>query len=138
MNVDGTCHCGGISFTAEVDPSRVVVCHCTDCQVLSGSPFRVVVTAPIESVHFNGEPKQYIKLSESGSRRVQAFCPECATPLYSAAVENPKYLNLRLGVLRQREALAPTLQIWKRSSLSWLSGLSAVPSCLQQEALQPR
>ena len=138
MHVDGVCHCGGISLTAEVDPSRVVVCHCTDCQVLSGSPFRVVVIAPIESVHLNGEPKHYIKLAESGIKRVQAFCPECGTPLYSAAAENPKHLNLRLGVLRQREALAPTLQIWKRSSLSWLNGLSSVPSCLHQEALQPR
>jgi hypothetical protein len=25
MHIDGACHCGLISFTAEVDPSRVMV-----------------------------------------------------------------------------------------------------------------
>ena len=49
MQIDGSCHCGLISFTAEVDPSRVVVCHCSDCQVLSGSSFRIIVPAPIRS-----------------------------------------------------------------------------------------
>lgn len=138
MHVDGACHCGGIRFTAEVDPARVVVCHCTDCQVLSGSPFRVVAIAAIESVRMEGAPKHYIKHAESGSKRVQAFCPECGTPLYSRAVENPQHLSLRLGPLRQRAALVPKLQIWKRSSLPWLDGLPSVPGCLQQEALQSR
>jgi hypothetical protein len=104
----------------------------------AAAPFRVVAIAPIESVHLTGEPKHYIKLAENGIKRIQAFCPECGTPLYSAAVENAKHLNLRLGVLRQRAALTPTLQIWTRSSLSWLNGLSSVPGCLQQEALQPQ
>jgi hypothetical protein len=138
MHVDGACHCGAIRFTAEVDPARVVVCHCTDCQVLSGSPFRVVALAPIESVRMDGAPKHYIKRAESGSRRLQAFCPECGTPLYSSAVDNPRHLGLRLGALRQRAALTPVLQIWKRSSLPWLDGLPSMPGCLQQEALQPR
>ena len=40
MRIDGACHCGKISFAAEIDPARVMVCHCTDCQVLSGGPYR--------------------------------------------------------------------------------------------------
>jgi hypothetical protein len=138
MHVDGACHCGAIRFTAEVDPARVVVCHCTDCQVLSGSPFRVVVLAPIESFRMDGAPTHYIKHAESGSKRVQAFCPQCGTPLYSRAVDDPKHVGLRLGALRQRAVLMPGLQIWQRSALPWLDGLPSVPGCLQQEALQAR
>jgi len=48
MKIDGACHCGEITFTAEIDPSRVMICNCTDCQVQSGGPFRLVVLAPIE------------------------------------------------------------------------------------------
>ena len=44
MKVDGACHCGRITFEAEIDPERVRICHCSDCQVLSGSAFRI--TAP--------------------------------------------------------------------------------------------
>ena len=39
MKVDGHCHCGEITFEAEVDPDAVNICHCTDCQTLSGTAF---------------------------------------------------------------------------------------------------
>ena len=29
MQVTGKCHCEAISFQAEVDPGRAVLCHCT-------------------------------------------------------------------------------------------------------------
>src|SRR4029450_12628237 len=40
MKIDRGCHCGKIRYAAEVDPGKVVICHCTDCQTLSGSAFR--------------------------------------------------------------------------------------------------
>ena len=40
MQVTGKCHCEAISFKAEVDPGRAVLCHCTDCRVMSGGPYR--------------------------------------------------------------------------------------------------
>jgi hypothetical protein len=45
MQIDGQCHCGRIAYQAEIDPVRVSVCHCTDCQALTGSPFRVTSCA---------------------------------------------------------------------------------------------
>ncbi|MEE9586606.1 MAG: GFA family protein, partial [Hyphomicrobiaceae bacterium] len=36
MKIDGSCHCGFIKYQAEVDPEGVYVCHCTDCQSISG------------------------------------------------------------------------------------------------------
>ncbi len=43
MKIDGGCHCGYIAYEAEADPDRVEICHCTDCQTLSGSAFRTIV-----------------------------------------------------------------------------------------------
>jgi hypothetical protein len=34
MKVDGRCHCGFITFAAEIVPEKVWLCHCTDCQTL--------------------------------------------------------------------------------------------------------
>ena len=39
MKVEGACHCGFISVEAEIDPKKVSICHCTDCQTISGSAF---------------------------------------------------------------------------------------------------
>ena len=42
MKIDGACHCGHITYEAEIDPEKIVICHCTDCQTLSGTAFRTV------------------------------------------------------------------------------------------------
>ncbi len=85
MNVSGRCHCGAISYDAVVDPAKVGLCHCTDCQTLTGSAYRVTVPAPAETFRLRGaRPKIYVKTAESGARRAHAFCPECGSPIYSA------------------------------------------------------
>lgn len=31
MKITGACHCRTITFTADIDPARVMLCQCTDC-----------------------------------------------------------------------------------------------------------
>ncbi len=133
MHIDGRCHCGAISFTADVDPSRVMVCHCSDCQVLSGGPFRAVVFAPLDRFALRGEPKRYVKVAESGNRRAQMFCGDCGTPLFATAAENPTSVGIRLGCVEQRAQLKPAVQIWQRSAMPWLDELHGVPGTPEQQ-----
>ena len=133
MKIDGSCHCGQISFSAQIDPARVMVCHCNDCQILSGAPFRAVAVAPYESLALRGEPKGYVKVAQSGNRRAQFFCPECATPLFSTAPENPTTVVIRLGCVKQRAQLAPAVQIWQGAAMPWLEHLHGVPASSEQQ-----
>ncbi|HEV8389095.1 MAG TPA: GFA family protein [Dongiaceae bacterium] len=128
MKIDGRCHCGAITYQAEVNPDRVVVCHCTDCQSLSGSAFRVAVPSEGDTFKFlTGRPKVYVKTTaESGSSRDQAFCPECGTPIYSSGVGGVPPMHIRVGTIRQRDELAPKRQIWFRSAQHWLAGLASL------------
>ena len=137
MQIDGACHCGRISFTAEIDPSRVMICHCSDCQTLSGAPFRAVVAAPIGSFVLRGEPKRYVKVAESGNRRAQMFCPDCATPLYATEPEHPTTVVIRLGCVKQRAELTPSAQIWQHSSMPWLASLQDIPGFERRPASLP-
>ena len=45
MKVQGRCHCGEITYEAEVEPGSVNVCHCRDC-------------------------RRYVKVGDSGVRRL--------------------------------------------------------------------
>ena len=122
MKVTGSCHCGRIAYEAEVDPATVSVCHCTDCQKLTGTVFRAgIPSLPGTFQLKSGTPKIYVKTAESGSKRWHAFCPDCGTPIYAAAPEpNPSIYRLRVGAIDQRAAFAPPQrQIWCRSALSW-------------------
>ena len=137
MRIDGSCHCGLVTFTAEIDPAGVMVCHCADCQVLSGSPFRTAVATPIESFTVKGKTKSYVKVAESGARRAQVFCPECGTPLYATAPEIPASVVIRLGCVKQRAELTPAVQIWQQSSAPWLTNLLHIPGSAKQQAFMP-
>ena len=129
MKVTGGCHCGHITYEAEVDPTTVRVCHCTDCQRLTGSAFRANIPSLAGSFRLTrGSPKIYIKTAESGTKRAHGFCPECGTPIYATSTEpTPSAYGLRVGGIDQRtQFAAPARQIWCRSALSWSMDLRTV------------
>lgn len=135
LPVTGRCHCGAVQLRATVDRTRVFVCHCTDCQVLTGSAFRVVVPALAGSCEVSGPVSSYARRADSGAVRLQVFCPACGTPLMAQSADGQGLATLRVGVLDQRAKLSPVAQLWQRSALPWVQGLHDVPGCSQQELL---
>ena len=107
MKIDGQCHCGHVTYEAEVDPEQVAVCHCTDCQMLTGSPYRVTVSTSRDSIVMTGsEPKTYVKVAESGRNRLQLFCPACGSPLFvTGEGADAERWGIRWGSINQRREL---------------------------------
>jgi hypothetical protein len=129
MRIDGGCHCGFISYQGEADPTKAGICHCTDCQALTGTAYRVSVPVDGATFKLSGTPTVYVKTADSGNKREQAFCPRCGSPIYAASPgPEPRTYSIRLGTVRQRRELAPKLQIWTQSKLDWVDDLSRVPS----------
>lgn len=122
MRVDGQCHCGAIAYEAELDPAQVGICHCSDCQALSGSAFRTIAVVPADTFKITrGTPKEYVKVGDSGNSRVQAFCADCGSALYATDTgDSPGTYNLRTGTMRQRKDFAPKFECWRQSALPWL------------------
>ena len=135
MKVDGACHCGAIAVEGEADPEKTVICHCTDCQTGTGSAFRISIPVPGTSFKMTGQPTTYLKTtSDSGRPRVQAFCGKCGSPIYSTTQGDgvqPSY-TVRVGLLRQRDQLAPRRQQWFRSARPWVTELASVPKSEKQ------
>ena len=133
MKIEGRCHCGYLTYEAEIGPETVGVCHCTDCQSLTGSAFSVFVPAASESFRIlTGQPKFYVKTAESGTKRAQAFCPECGSRVYAAAATDPQTFNIRVGTVVQRAQMRPKKQVWCRSALSWVMNLSSITQVPKQ------
>ena len=124
MKIDGQCHCGAIAYEAEIDPERVGICHCSDCQQLSASAFRTLAVASADTFKIiKGKPKEYVKVGDSGNSRVQAFCSECGSGLYATDTgDTPKAYNIRAGTIRQRRDLVPRFECWWPSALPWWPG----------------
>ncbi len=129
MQVDGRCHCGRVTFEAEIDPQAVAICHCTDCQALSGSPFRVTVICSGGQIRTTGQaPRIYARTGNNGRVRYQHFCGDCGSPLFTSGEgEHTDDWGIRWGVIRQRASLQPSRQIWCRSAMPWIGEVAGLP-----------
>ena len=134
MKVTGECLCGAVSFAAEVYPESARICHCTDCQINSASAFGTVVTLVEGTFSLTrGEMEHYVKTAESGNRRDMTFCATCGTRIYSAPDNGEGYTGVRIGLLKEREKLAPKSQIWTQSALDWVGRISDLPAKERQK-----
>jgi len=128
MKVEGSCHCGKISYEADINLEYVFICHCSDCQIMSGAPYRAGVPAKAENFQLRGLPKTYVKTARSGNKRLLAFCPDCGSALYSTSLEShPSLFMLRLGAIKQRAQLTPKSQGFCSSAMPWAMDIAGIP-----------
>jgi len=94
-----------------------------------------MVAAEAAAFKLDGQPRIYVKPAESGTRRAQAFCPDCGAAPYTCALENPPTYSIRLGAIRQRHVLGkPRIQIWCDSALPWAMDLQDIAGVARQPA----
>ncbi|WP_320200851.1 GFA family protein [Agrobacterium sp. rho-13.3] len=129
MHITGQCHCGHVTFEADANPDRVGICHCTDCQRLTGSPFRVTVMVERSALKLgDNQPKVYRKTADNGRGRKQHFCPQCGSPLFTSGEgDDANEWGIRWGSINERDALVPKAQIWTRSAVDWVSDIERLP-----------
>jgi len=126
MRVHGECHCGAIGYEAEVDPAKTIICHCDDCQTISGAPYRVNVPVLAKNMALRGTPATYEKIGGSGEPVTTAFCGTCGAAVYSCKGEAPQFLYLRTGLIAEREALVPAAQGFVRFAMPWAADIRKV------------
>ncbi|KFK96412.1 hypothetical protein IV04_04780 [Serratia sp. Ag1] len=115
----GGCACGSIRFKITAPLMGVGVCHCTDCQKLSGGAPNYVALAPEASFAVTqGEAKIYSIKGDSGNNVKRAFCPECGTPLWSMPTQAP-FVAVKLGALDNNADLKPNLHLYVESAAPW-------------------
>lgn len=129
MRIDGACLCGAVRYEADIDPAGIRICHCTQCQVQSAAPFRYGVLVPRDRFRLlSGTLRVYVKTAESGRPRALSFCPDCGTAVHGTSpTDDTAPYSLRVGTARQRAELVPSVQIWSREALPWLSRLGSIP-----------
>ncbi|MSP03216.1 MAG: GFA family protein [Acetobacteraceae bacterium] len=127
MRIDGACHGGSVAFEAEADTDTARICHCADCQKMSGSLFRANIQASSEGFRLpRGKPKIYARIADSGARLAQAFCPDCGAGVYATQARNPARYSLPVGTMTQRAIFRPTHQMWCQSALPWTAEVAGL------------
>ena len=91
MKFTGGCYCGKVRYEAEGEPVLRGLCHCRECQYISGGAANVALGMPLSGFHYTkGEPKIFERADLEQPVKRQ-FCPDCGTSLASLP---PRLLTL--------------------------------------------
>jgi len=127
----GKCLCSAVKFELTEQIRETYYCHCRDCQILSGSAFRVFGIMPNGSLNLlSGSIATYTPQVERGFEMNSSYCSDCASPLFVASTRFPDIQLLLLSALNSSELQNPSFQIWCDSMVSWAkidNGINSFP-----------
>ena len=116
-----TCFCGQLSVTMEGEPQMHGLCHCRQCQKMSGGAFTYSSYWPRSAVkNLSGKFAVYRKVSESGRWIDLHFCPTCAGKVYWYLEFNPNVIGLPIGAFEGAMFPPPVYSLWHDSKHKWV------------------
>lgn len=126
----GGCRCGAVRYEAAGTPLNVRLCHCRNCQKISGSAFFARAMFPKDAVTIAGP----VSVFQSSGDLERLFCTICGSTL-GARRESRQVMSVTLGTLDDPDALPPTDHIFITRRVAWLKlddGLPQYPEYAPQ------
>lgn len=111
----GGCRCGAVRYEAVGQPLNVRLCHCRNCQKITGSAFFARAMFPKAAVTVSGP----VSVFGSSVDLERLFCTACGSTL-GARRESLQTLSVTLGTLDDPGALPPTDHIFISRKVAWL------------------
>jgi hypothetical protein len=119
--ITGRCLCGGVTYSAEAEPIVQAVCHCTDCQRQTGSPFTVFVGVPRSAFKVEGDTIASFATTgvDHGGDTQRHFCSTCGSPIFSFSPLAPDVALIKAGSLDDSSWVEPAAEFWTSSAQTW-------------------
>ncbi len=116
----GGCSCGAVRYETVGDPTKVLVCHCKQCQRRTGSAFGVGCYFPKKKVKVvQGSLSSFQRSSDSGRWFKSQFCPICGSTVLFQLELLPDEIGIAGGMFDDTDWLDPKLHFWAASAQKW-------------------
>ena len=116
----GGCQCGQVRYTLTKEPLHLIACHCSECQIQSGSAFGMSMIVRREDLEVTGTTKSYTRTADSGHKNTGVFCPECGVRIHNTPEHVDGVYTLKPGTLDDTSWLKPTSMLWTKSAQGWV------------------
>ncbi len=119
MMITGGCQCGALRYRAEGEPLFQGMCHCRNCQRISGAGHVGFICLAEDTVTVEGETRSYASTGGSGTKATRYSCPTCHSVVFGRAEMMPGRINLYAGSLDDTSQFKPQVAIFTRSRPLW-------------------
>ncbi|MBJ9953970.1 MULTISPECIES: GFA family protein [unclassified Acinetobacter] len=125
-----SCLCGGIQLKIRSEISEIFVCHCQQCQKAQGSAF--VAITPIQSKNLEiVQGKELFAEYYATANKKRVFCKHCASPLFSARLDLPDVVRLRVGIINEAVKAKIMSHAFTANKAAWFEILDDSPQFTQ-------
>ena len=133
MNLGG-CQCGAVRYSSADKPLALYACHCRECQKQSASAFGLSLQVRRAGLTLlAGQPKTWMRNTDSGRRLTCLFCGDCGSRLWHEATQTSETVTLKAGCLDQPPDLTGAIHIWTARKLKGV----VIPSAAAQFPGEP-
>ena len=117
--IAGACLCGDIRYEVPAQSEFQLLCHCTDCQTISGAGGYAAYVVPLDAVSVTqGNPSSYEVTADSGRTNRRRFCSTCGTRVWAELPEMGMASVNGLSLIN-REHYRPKMHHMPESAPSW-------------------
>ena len=99
MTLTGGCYCGNVRYETEGEPMMRGLCHCRECQYISGGAANVAMAMPDEGFRYTAGTAKTFARDDLDSPVKREFCADCGTHLTSRPAALPGMVIIKVGTL---------------------------------------
>lgn len=124
------CSCGALRVQLASPPVLQLVCHCTDCRAVAGTPFSQFVFFRARDAQVSGEVVRREFVADSGHATVRECCTQCGDMLVDRTAGFPKVIGVVAERLDAPFTFEPQHHVWTDSKLPGVeipAGVKAYP-----------
>jgi hypothetical protein len=114
------CGCGSLTATIAAYSPVVALCHCTDCQRRSGSPFGVAGYFPADAVMIAGDYREWSRPTASGGTLINRFCLVCGSTVFWTTGLHSGMIGIAAGAFADPAFPPPLRSVWEQDRLAWV------------------
>lgn len=117
--ITGKCFCREIQYKVEANILKSGICHCPDCQRLTGGTAWPFIVIPQESLVIQGETKEFTRPGASGKPVHVSFCGTCGSTLFGRPEIWPHIRIVGASSLDDKTLFTPDMYVWTEEAPKW-------------------
>ena len=117
--ISGRCACGGINYATTANPDFTLICHCRQCQRISGSGHAAQFAVPVKETRVEGAVKFSDQIADSGNTVSSGFCKRCGSPMLTKTTKMPDTYFFHAATLDDPSIFVPQFVVYEEAKPPW-------------------
>jgi hypothetical protein len=118
-DLTGGCQCGAIRYSVSVEPRFSLICHCRQCQHLTGTGHAAQFAVSFASTVIEGTLSFYDLTADSGNAVRNGFCRDCGTPILKISAAMPDAFVIHAGSMDDPGKFKPDFVVFDHAKQPW-------------------